>query len=143
MAGAGRSVAAVVAGAVLWAVLWVGGTAVAASMFPDALTAPVRHTGALLGYIAYSVALSVLAGYLTARVAGGVGRGGGMRAVWWLAAVQLVLGIGFEVSAWSLTPVWYHLVFLALLVPAIVYGGRLAVERAGVVAGRARPVPAG
>jgi hypothetical protein len=34
------------------------------------------------------------------------------------------------VSAWQLTPVWYHLVFLALLVPAVLYGGRL---RAGSV----------
>jgi hypothetical protein len=39
--------------------------------------------------------------------------------------VLLLMGIGFEVSAWQLTPVWYHLVFLVLLVPAVLYGGRL------------------
>ena len=35
-----------------------------------------------------------------------------------LAGVQLLLGIMFEAVSWSLTPVWYHLVFLALVVPA-------------------------
>lgn len=48
-----------------------------------------------------------------------------MTAVWWLAGVQLALGIGIEASAWSLTPVWYHVVFLGLLVPATVYGATL------------------
>jgi hypothetical protein len=75
------------------------------------------------------VLLSILAGYVTATVASR----DPMRAVWALAVVQLALGIGIEVSAWNLTPVWYHLVFLALLVPATVYGGRLRVRQ-----GRAR-----
>jgi hypothetical protein len=52
-----------------------------------------------------------------------------MPAVWGLAVLQLLLGIGIEASAWSMTPVWYHVVFLALLVPATVYGGRLRVRR--------------
>jgi hypothetical protein len=123
MAAAGRNVVAVVAGAMLWAVLWIGGTQVVASVYPALFVAgePVTNTGVLLGLIAYGVVLSVLAGYATASVAV-VDR---MRAVWWLAGVQLVLGIGFEVSAWRLTPVWYHVVFLMLLVPAILYGGRL------------------
>jgi hypothetical protein len=46
-----------------------------------------------------------------------------------LAVIQLALGILFETSAWDLTPIWYHLVFLALIVPATVYGGRLAARR--------------
>jgi hypothetical protein len=49
--------------------------------------------------------------------------------VWVLAVLQLILGIIAETSAWGLTPVWYHLVFLALVVPATVYGGRLRVRR--------------
>jgi hypothetical protein len=67
----------------------------------------------------------MLAGYLTAAVASIRP----MPAVWALAVLQLVLGIGFEASAWSLTPVWYHVVFLLLIMPATVYGGRLRARR--------------
>lgn len=123
MAGTGRNVLAVVAGVVLWSVLWVSGAQVAAMMYPELLVPgePVAHTGVLLGYIVFSVVLSVLAGYATATLASG----NRMRPVAIVAGVLLVMGIGFEASAWQLTPVWYHLVFLLLLVPAVLYGGRL------------------
>jgi hypothetical protein len=123
----GRAILAVLAGAAVWAVLWVGGTQAAQAAFPEILRVgqPLTHSGALVGYIAYSVLLSLLAGYVTAAVA----HKNPMPAVWGLATLQLALGIGFEVSAWSLTPLWYHLVFLALIVPATVYGGLLRVRR--------------
>jgi hypothetical protein len=120
---------AVLAGAVVWATLWVGGTQALQSAFPSllAMGQPVTNAGALMGLILYSVALSVLAGYVTAAVASR----DPMPAVKALAILQLLLGIGFEVTAWSLTPVWYHLVFLALIVPATVYGGRVRARRRG------------
>jgi hypothetical protein len=123
----GRAILAVLAGAAVWAVLWVGGTQAAQAAFPEILPVgqPLTHSGALVGYIGYSVLLSLLAGYVTAAVA----HKNPMPAVWGLATLQLALGIGFEVSAWSLTPLWYHLVFLALIVPATVYGGLLRVRR--------------
>jgi hypothetical protein len=125
MAGTGRNVMAVIAGVVLWSVLWVAGAQVAAMMYPAILVPgqPVTHTGVLLGYIALSLVLSLLAGYTTAALASG----NRMRQVGIAAVVLLVMGIGFEASAWQLTPVWYHLVFLVLLVPAVLYGGRLRV----------------
>ena len=127
MASTGRAVLAVIAGAAVWAALWVGGTQAAQAAFPSMLTAgqPVTHAGALLGLILYSLPLSMLAGYVTAAVAAR----NPMPAVWALAILQLVLGVIAEVSAWSMTPVWYHVVFLALLVPATVYGGLLRVRR--------------
>jgi hypothetical protein len=128
----GRTILAVLAGAIVWAVLWVGGTQAAQRAFPSLLAVgqPVINAGALLGLIAYSAALSILAGYVTAAVASREP----MPAVRALAVLQLVLGIGFEVSAWSLTPIWYHVVFLALIVPATIYGGRLRVRRGGATA---------
>ena len=120
---------AVLAGAVLWAVLWVGGAAVAAALWPEILAPgqPVSHTGALLGYIAYSVIVSVVSGYVTARIAHA-----NMRAVYVLAGLQLVLGIAIETAGWALTPAWYHITFLALLVPAIVWGGRTGANATSV-----------
>lgn len=127
MKNIGRTIIAVLAGAAVWAVLWIGGTQAATAAFPNLLAAgqPVTHTGALVGLILYSLPLSALAGYVTAATA----VGDRMRAVWILATLQLVLGIFAETSSWTLTPVWYHLVFLALLVPATVYGGTLRVRQ--------------
>ena len=127
MASTGRAVLAVLTGAAVWAALWVGGTQAAQAAFPSVLTAgqPVTHVGALLGLILYSLPLSMLAGYVTAAVA----TRNPMSAVWALAVLQLVLGVIAEVSAWSMTPVWYHIVFLALIVPVTVYGGLLRVRR--------------
>ena len=127
MKNVGRTIIAVLAGAAVWAVLWIGGTQAAAAAFPHLLVAgqPVTHIGALVGLLIYSLPLSVLAGYVTAAVA----VGNRMRAVWGLAILQLALGIIVETSSWHLTPVWYHLVFLALIIPATVYGGTLRVRR--------------
>ena len=132
MGKTGRTILAVLAGAVVWAVLWVGGTQAAQAALPSVLGVgqPVTDTGALVGLIVYSVVLSTLAGYVTATIAAR----DPMRAVWALAVLQLVLGIGFEASAWNLTPVWYHIVFLALIIPATMYGGRLRVRRRGAAA---------
>jgi hypothetical protein len=127
MAGMRRDLLAVGAGAVLWAVLWVGGAQLVSAVYPALLPAgaPVTHTGMLLGLIGYSVVLSAAAGYVTAALSAGSGG----RAVRILAGLQLLLGISFEVSAWSLTPVWYHFVFLVLLVPSILYGGHVRGDR--------------
>lgn len=131
MAKAGRVFLAVLAGAAVWSVLWVAGTGAAQAALPEIARPdePLTHAGLLVGYLVYSVALSLLAGYVTAAVAGARP----MPAVWALALLQLALGVGFEVSYWELLPAWYHLVFLALLVPATVAGGRLR-TRSGRVA---------
>lgn len=132
MAQTGRALGSVVAGAAVWALLWVGGTRVIQYLLPDLAdpTRPTSHVGLLLGYVAFSVVLSVLAGWVTGTLRGREP----MTAVWVLAVIQLGLGIVAEVSYWDLLPVWYHLVFLALLVPATVSGGVLARDprRAGI-----------
>ena len=127
MGSTGRAILAILAGAAVWPALWVGGTQAAQAAFPSVLAAgqPVTHVGALLGLILYSLLLSMLAGYVTAAVA----HRNPLPAMWALAVLQLVLGVIAEVSAWSMTPAWYHVVFLALIVPATVYGGLLRVRR--------------
>jgi hypothetical protein len=123
----GRAIAAVVAGYALWSVLWIGFGATLQSLFPELIdpTQPLTHTGVLLAYIAFSVVISIGSGWLCAAVR----KENAMKAVWTLAIILLATGIGFEASYWSLMPVWYHLVFLALLVPATVWGGSLKAGR--------------
>lgn len=123
----GRAVAAVIVAEIVWSVLWVGGAGGASAIWPDVIRAgePLLHTGALLGYIAYSVCISVLSGYVAAAVRGHPA----MRTVWTFAFLQLAIGTAVEVGGWGLAPAWYHLTFLALLVPAIVWGGTLRARR--------------
>ena len=35
------------------------------------------------------------------------------------------VGIAVEASVWSLLPAWYHIIFLVLLIPVTMAGGRL------------------
>jgi hypothetical protein len=79
------------------------------------------HTGMLLLLVALSVGYSMVAAYVTASIA----KGDVMRHVWVLAFVDLAIGIGVEAAYWGLFPAWFHLIFLALVVPAHLYGGRL------------------
>jgi hypothetical protein len=126
----GRAIGAVITAFLLWTVLWLGFTSGAQAVFPDIIDPerPLTHNGALIAYVAYSVVISALAGYTCAAIR----KGEAMRTVWVFAIIQLLVGIGFEISYWSMTPVWYHLVFLALVVPATVWGGALKTGGAGV-----------
>lgn len=127
MARTARKILAILAGMAVWGALWNVGNQAAQSAFPDLLRPdqPIEHTGMLALFIGYSVILSALAGFVTAWAAGPRP----MPVVWALAIVQLGIGIFAEISYWGLMPVWYHLVFLALVVPATVVGGKLRADR--------------
>jgi hypothetical protein len=83
---------------------------------------PITGLGLLLGLIAYSAALSVGAGWVAAAIKGDPDA---MTAVKALAGTNLLIGIVTEVLYWELMPVWYHVVFLALVVPMTLQGGKL------------------
>lgn len=118
-----HAVVAVIAGYAIWTVLWLGGNALffkeAAAVVGagDAYTAPAP----LLGVIVLSVVCSLAAGMAAGRIAGSLAR----RAVMVMALLLLVTGIGVQAGVWSLMPAWYHLAFLALVVPVSLLGGRL------------------
>ncbi|MCZ6915645.1 MAG: hypothetical protein O7I93_02610 [Gemmatimonadetes bacterium] len=119
----GRSIMAVLAGATLWAILWIGSNAALAAIFPSRIVVNeyIGHVGILTTMFALSVVYSVLAGYATGVVARTNRVGHGVA----LGVLQLALGIFFQAQYWQLMPLWYHLPFLALLLPANVYGAWL------------------
>lgn len=115
-----RAAAAIVAGFLLWGLVWNVWTIGLQKALPDlvAPNAPITDIRILLALIVSSVLLSAIAGFVAGRIAD-------VRAVWIFSAIQLTAGIIAETSYWSLMPGWYHLVFLALVVPPTVFGGTL------------------
>ena len=120
----GRTIGSVVAGVVLWGVLWNGANAGLGASGVVTVGEPIGAVPVLLGLIVYSAGLSVLAGYVSAAIKG---MPDAMTAVKILAATNLLIGIVVEVMYWSLMPAWYHIVFLALVVPMTLQGGRMKV----------------
>ncbi len=119
----GRSILAVLAGAVLWAVLWLGSNATLVAVFPGQLVPNeyIGHAGILMTLLALCIAFSLLAGYVTGVVA----RTNLVKHGLALGVLQLGLGIFFQSQYWNLMPLWYHLVFLTMLLPGNVYGAWL------------------
>lgn len=105
----------VVAGFLVWSALWVGGNAV---LWKDASA----DTTSLAFALVRSVVCSLLAGLVAAKMAGVLKP----LALKVLAGLLLVVGIAVQAGVWDQLPVWYHLVFLALLWPMTLFGGKLA-----------------
>ena len=118
-----RTILAIIAGYVLWTILWLGGGAAIAAAFPGAFPegGPFNATVPLLLTLGLSIVCSFAAGVIATKLAVDVAR-----AVWIMAILLLLTGIGVQASTWSQMPVWFHIPFLLLLVPICLLGRRAA-----------------
>lgn len=112
-----RIIAGVLIGYAVWTVIWVGvhSTLFRAAGETAARGEPITETGPLLGMLMLSVVCSVVA----ALVCGMISRRSGLAAAL-LAALLLLTGLGVQIAAWKLFPIWYHLIFLPI-VPVVTY----------------------
>ncbi|MEM1180611.1 MAG: hypothetical protein AAGM22_19855 [Acidobacteriota bacterium] len=122
-----RSLGAVLAGMFTWAILWVANNSALAAAFPDAFAedGSTSRAGILLTMLAASVVFSVLAGWVTAKVAVDKVLAHTLA----LGLVQLAIGVLVQMQYWDVMPLWYHLPFLALLIPGNVLGGVIRSRR--------------
>lgn len=124
-----RNLLALVAGFVTWTVVFLGGNQITLALF----SARVAEDGTtsdpvvLLPTLLLSCLASLAAGWITAKLAV---LGQGVRLGWIQGGLLLVVGIFVQASVWSSMPVWYHLLFLALLVPITVAGAKLGTPSA-------------
>ena len=118
-----RAVLGVIVGYMLWTALWLGGNAVFFGAAAKVVRAgqPYTAAGPLAGVIVLSVVCSIAAGLAAAAIA----KERAPAAVLVMAALLLVTGVAVQIGVWTLMPAWYHLTFLALIVPASVLGGRI------------------
>lgn len=125
----------VIVGFLVWSILWVGGEAFLANIISpgwlgvyasDAEKALVNKTpfqpDATIAsiYLVRSIVTSIIAGYLCLLVAGEFKRSTAI-----LGVILLAVGIMVQVMSWAVAPIWYHFLFLFLLVPMTILGGRL------------------
>lgn len=118
-----RQFLAVVVGFILWSVLWLAYNAflLKLEVLPHDQTQPLGDTSALLALLVGSVIASLVAGYSAAAI----DRSASKRPVAALSLLLLAVGIFFQSQFWLLMPLWYHLTFLALLLPACIAGAWL------------------
>ena len=120
-----RSVWAVVAGFLLWSVVWfVGGLGLAA-LFVESheafLAGEAIHD---VAYLASAIVLSVVCSFLAGMTTASIAKDAAKDATLIMALLLLVTGIAVQASAWDLMPIWYHLVFLVLIGPVCLAGAR-------------------
>ncbi len=74
----------------------------------------------LLTHIVLGSLVSVMAGSLAALIAGE-----NARAPLAVGCLLLAMGIAKAVMSWQYVPLWYHVIFTAILLPMAIVGGKL------------------
>ena len=129
-----RIVLGVIAGFFSWALVWFGSEKILSAIWPEwfgahqaAFQAAVEHGGLftpdttiLFMHIVLGSIVSVISGFLAALIAGE-----NKRAPLVLGCVLMSLGLLKVVMSWPYVPIWYHVIFTAILVPMTIMGGRL------------------
>lgn len=118
-----RVVLGIIVGYVVWTVIWLGGNTAFFSEAAEIVQEgrPFTAPGPLAALLVLSIICSIAAGYACAWIA--KTRAGSALLI--TALLLLATGIGVQAGVWSMMPVWYHLIFLGLLVPVTLLGGKL------------------
>lgn len=129
-----RIILAIIAGFVVWSILWVGSDALFSAISPDwygktsqdfrvAVANNTPYTldsTVLIMLLVKSVIVSIITGFVTALIARE-----NIKSALILGVLLLVFGIFIQAAHWSYMPLWYHIPFLLLLVPMTILGGKL------------------
>ena len=128
-----RIVLGVISGFFAWMIAWFGSEKILSAIWADfgvhqrAFEEVLKNGGQftadttmLLTHIVMGSIVSVLAGVLAALVAGE-----NARAPLVLGLLLLALGLLKAVMSWPYVPIWYHVIFTAILLPMAIIGGKL------------------
>ena len=128
-----RIVLGVIAGFFAWLIVWVGSEKILSAIWPEfgahqrEFEEAIKNGGQftadttmLLTHIVLGSIVSVMSGSLAAVIAGE-----NTRAPLVLGFVLLALGILKAVMSWPYVPIWYHVIFTAILLPMAIMGGKL------------------
>lgn len=128
-----RIVLGVIGGFIGWMIVWIGSEKIISALWPafgvhqKAFEEAIKNGGQftadttmLLTHIVLGSIVSVMAGALAALIAGE-----NSKAPLFAGILLLLMGIAKAVMSWQYVPIWYHVVFTAMLLPLAILGGRL------------------
>jgi uncharacterized membrane protein YwzB len=132
-----RIVLGVISGFIAWLIAWVGSEKILSAIWPAfgahqrAFEEAIKNGGQftadttmLLTHIVLGSIVSVLSGSLAALIARE-----NTRAPLVLGFLLLAVGLLKAVMSWPYVPIWYHVIFTAILLPMAILGGRLITTR--------------
>lgn len=129
-----RIILAVIAGFLAWSILWVGSEQVLSAVFADWFGAHqiafekatfnkepfTADTTILVFNVFRGIVVSIVSGYLAALIAAE-----NKKSTLTLGILLLAFGLFIVSMTWSIIPLWYHVVFSAMLIPMTILGGKL------------------
>lgn len=130
-----KVVLGVIVGFVAWSIIWIGSDQVLGMASPGWYGAHqtamelalvngesfAADSTIMLIRLAISIVATLMSTFLAVVIAGEY-----RRTPVALGILLLIVGIGFQVGLlWKVMPGWFHLVFLALLIPMSMLGGKL------------------
>jgi hypothetical protein len=128
-----RIILGVIAGFIAWLIVWIGIEKILSAAWPAfgvhqrAFEEVIKNGGEfapnssmLLTHIVVGSIVSVIAGGLAALAAGE-----NSRAPLIVGILLLAMGIAKAVMSWQYVPIWYHVIFTAILLPMAIVGGKL------------------
>ena len=123
----------VIVGFIVWSILWIGSDALLMAILPwygkhqtdfnVAMTTGqpfLADTTILIMHLIRSIIVSIISGLVAAVIARE-----NTKTTLILGILLLAFGIFVQALAWNNIPVWYHVIFLALIIPMTVFGGKL------------------
>ena len=129
-----RIVLGIISGFISWMIAWVGSEKILSAIWPEgfgvhqrAFEEAVKNGGQftadttmLLTHIVLGSIVSVMSGSLAALIAGE-----NTRAPLVLGLLLVAVGLLKAIMSWPYVPIWYHVIFTAILLPMAIMGGKL------------------
>ena len=130
-----RIILGVIGGLISWMVLFIGIEKIISAVWPafgvnqkafeeaikdGASSGFTADTTMLVTQLVFGTIVSVMAGYLAALIAGE-----NSRSPLFAGILLLLMGIAKAAMSWQYVPIWYHVVFTAMLLPMAILGGKL------------------
>lgn len=128
-----RIVLGVIGGFIAWLIVWVGAEKILSAIWPAfgmhqaAFQAAIEDGGQfsanstmLVVHIVLGSIVSVISGTLASLIAGE-----NSKAPLIAGCLLLAMGVAKAAMSWQYVPIWYHVIFTAILLPMAILGGRL------------------
>lgn len=129
-----RMILGVVAGFIVWTILWIGSDQVLRLLSPEWIGAQqnamelaiansevyLQEPTLLFIHLSRAILASIISGFIAAYVAAE-----NFKTPLILSVLLLAVGAFVQIVFWNYFPLWFHIIFLAVLIPTTLFGGRL------------------